>query len=976
MENIYVLQDCCKAILSRRTRILIVQCILLSTLLVTGFAQESRIARQIAEQSHRFDALPSTTILTTLQASTAHTRAADRVVHNAIYAGIVPQVLDDIFMTRPEFLVLTLPAGTDKSWKLRLQRAMIFTETFQVFTATGGDTPYPFVPGVYYWGVVEGITPSLVALSITQDEISGFIQAGEVNYTLGKLEHDPDNTHILYATDDLEWDPGITCHVEDEHHIKDGPSGTGGQRSQSNCVKMYIQVDYDIVVGKGGVQQATDYVSGVFSQVAIMYANEQVELVVNEMFVWNTTDPFTGPSTSNYLTQFRNYLNGNYNGDLAHLVGYNGGGGIAYLNVLCNSYYGVAYSAINSSYQNVPTYSWTVMVLTHEIGHNLGSQHTHACAWNGNNTAIDGCGPAAGYSEGCNGPIPASGTIMSYCHLIGGVGINFNNGFGPQPGDRIRTRISNATCLESCGEGIQYDAGITAISTPITYPCEASTSPVVTLSNFGQVTLTSVTIRSQTDNGTIQNFVWTGSLAQGQTTQVTLPSISYNAGAHTFRAFTFNPNGQADENNSNNETSKAFTYYVDWCTCNAATAQLTPNPLTHTGSGSSSATVTFAPDSKRPEFTITGLDARQSGAPQTRYIDVVTVTYVDYFGVTKTYGTFSGSQQSTVNVSIQDMTNSVSVSLTNGLGSGFTGTLSVSFTTVNYCDGGSGCIDTDDDGVCDEDDGCPTDPNKTDPGICGCGNPEPGTPCDDGDECTENDIYSIDCVCVGTPIPGCPPEGCPEETTSHFTPNPLTHLGTGQSFATVSLSINHADPSFVLSNLDARLNGNPNQRYIDRVTVSYVNGSGNTVTYGTFRGDQVSTVNVSISGVVQSIALALDDAYDGNSSPTVLSVSMSPVTSCHLGAALEGRGIPGNTVFVYPNPSSQEIFIRFDRIPGLATVYLYNTLGVLVGTTQVSDVAVTRISLDSYRIRGNQMLFVMVDIDGERSVFPVMVLVD
>jgi hypothetical protein len=71
--------------------------------------------------------------------------------------------------------------------------------------------------------------------------------------------------------------------------------------------------------------------------------------------------------------------------------------------------------------------------VAHEMGHSFGSRHTHACVWNGNNTAIDGCGPAAGYGyEGsCSGaPIPSiGGTIMSYCHLTS-TGINFNNGFG------------------------------------------------------------------------------------------------------------------------------------------------------------------------------------------------------------------------------------------------------------------------------------------------------------------------------------------------------------------------------------------------------------------------------------------------------------------------------------------------------------------------------------------------------------------
>ena len=47
----------------------------------------------------------------------------------------------------------------------------------------------------------------------------------------------------------------------------------------------------------------------------------------------------------------------------------------------------------------------------------MGSSHTHACVWNGDNTAIDGC--AATEGSCARGGIPPSngGTIMSYCDL-------------------------------------------------------------------------------------------------------------------------------------------------------------------------------------------------------------------------------------------------------------------------------------------------------------------------------------------------------------------------------------------------------------------------------------------------------------------------------------------------------------------------------------------------------------------------------
>ena len=89
------------------------------------------------------------------------------------------------------------------------------------------------------------------------------------------------------------------------------------------------------------------------------------------------------------------------------------------------------------------------MVVAHELGHLFGSHHTHACRWNGNNTAIDGC---AGFVEGnCGNPGNPSGggTIMSYCH-IRNIGINFSRGFGPQPGNVIRNNVANASCVQVC----------------------------------------------------------------------------------------------------------------------------------------------------------------------------------------------------------------------------------------------------------------------------------------------------------------------------------------------------------------------------------------------------------------------------------------------------------------------------------------------------------------------------------------------
>ena len=101
---------------------------------------------------------------------------------------------------------------------------------------------------------------------------------------------------------------------------------------------------------------------------------------------------------------------------------------------------------------------------------------------------------------------------------------------------------------------------------------------------------------------------------------------------------------------------------------------------------------------------------------------------------------------------------------------------SCEFETGTPCDDGNACttgdvydadcncagtlIDGDNDGICDTDDNCPNNanPNQTDTDGDGIGdacddcNFTAGSPCNDGDACTTNDVYDEDCNCAGTLI--------------------------------------------------------------------------------------------------------------------------------------------------------------------------------------------------------------------------------
>ena len=307
----------------------------------------------------------------------------------------------------------------------------------------------------HYRGVVKDDPNSIVALTFGEDEVMGIIaiDEGNLNLALDKQLGD----HILYNDLNMKQKPIFECNTTDDYHpmehyrseILMEPSKSTANNTSSKAVRFYLETEFDIFQARGNVSAVETFITGLYNQIAILYQNENINTSLSEIFVWNTTDPYTSTTTSGLLTQFQNQRT-SFNGDLGQLLTFRniGGGLAAGINGLCNNNNSqkLAVSMLQNNFSNVPNYSFSIYVVTHEFGHLLGSPHTHACFWNGNNTAIDGC---AGYTEGgCSLPsVPSKGTIMSYCHL--GPGINFSLGFGQQPGNVIRNNVANASCLLS-----------------------------------------------------------------------------------------------------------------------------------------------------------------------------------------------------------------------------------------------------------------------------------------------------------------------------------------------------------------------------------------------------------------------------------------------------------------------------------------------------------------------------------------------
>ena len=209
-----------------------------------------------------------------------------------------------------------------------------------------------------------------------------------------------------------------------------------------------------IYQSRGSINAVEEYISSIVNQLSALFQKEGIQLNISKIYIWNKQDPYTNSGDKErLLSQFQDQRTDGFDGDLGQLLTFENIGGLAAggYNGLCNpdARRKLSLAGISRSGDDLPSSSnWSVYVMAHELGHLLGSKHTHACAWNGNNTAIDGCYKTEG---NCTKPaIPTNGgTIMSYCHLQD-CGINLSLGFGPQLGNVIRNSVRKATCLSTC----------------------------------------------------------------------------------------------------------------------------------------------------------------------------------------------------------------------------------------------------------------------------------------------------------------------------------------------------------------------------------------------------------------------------------------------------------------------------------------------------------------------------------------------
>ncbi len=346
---------------------------------------------------------------------------------------------DAINRDKPEFVSLSVPGNAGSDWIIDLLAGNIHSPGFTVSDADGRKTASP--PGLYYRGMVRGNPNSLVSLSFTNDNLMGFISDETGNYELLQIN----DSYVLIP----EIKSELRCDVKDEViRLATDQVKTLHADDFINCrpAEIYFEADHSLFRAFGTIEATTEYVNRLFTQVAVLFANEGIEIKISAIKVWDAPDPYESASSNSFdmLSAFAKQMEKTgFNGNLAHLLTKSRIGGRAHVNVLCNSAPFVRTGVTGSLLDDIkpfPQFSSDVQILAHELGHNFGSPHTQSCFWPGG--PIDNCVSPEGDCAPTGTSPQNGGTIMSYCGFI-----NLAKGFGELPGNLIRNFA--AVCLGS-----------------------------------------------------------------------------------------------------------------------------------------------------------------------------------------------------------------------------------------------------------------------------------------------------------------------------------------------------------------------------------------------------------------------------------------------------------------------------------------------------------------------------------------------
>ena len=418
--------------------------------------------------------------------------AAQRPVDERAFRGLVgPVTAGQRVVTEP----ITLEDGTAVT--LEVSPLRVFAEGAEIVVhGPLGEWRAPLPSDRWFTGTVVGDPESLVVLAVGTS-VRGLVVMKDRVATIAPergayRDGPPGRTVIRTFSPESDAPDAMRLFRCDADSLPTPPealapkSPAGPLSSVMYYSGVAVETDYELYAKFNSVSNLTNYVGDLFAAISAVYQRDVlVTQQVNYLSIWTTSaDPWTATNSSGALSEFVTYWNANRTAvprSTAHmLAGRSLGGGIANLDQVCSGYaYGVTGSLSGVSPPDISTTYWDFFAATHELGHNFGSVHTHCYV-----PPVDKCyaGEAGCYSGPTSVP-PEKGTVMSYCHLIGGYSaVKMFLGVTGETSEVVKTTIRSFVESRSSCFGTAPGPVVTGISPPAGTPAGGTS---VTISGTG-----------------------------------------------------------------------------------------------------------------------------------------------------------------------------------------------------------------------------------------------------------------------------------------------------------------------------------------------------------------------------------------------------------------------------------------------------------------------------------------------------------
>jgi len=391
----------------------------------------------------------------------------------------------------PADLIETTANKTGQYESVELSRYEIFSPSAKINLVSGGKTQIIDIPSLLTFNAIgQGL--ALVVDPVTYDvngimnragvtlEISGNLQTG-LDFRKNDVGKNEDETTQQCHTSINEQPGDPLADLKAAMSSKTLEHRVLGSTAYETVVA--VDTDNEWMVGKSNnTTTAMNYIIGLFANMNVFYERDvSLRLLIGDVFLRIATDPYpTESNISNYLTDFGEYWrvnNDSVQRDFALMLSgqnipANSYSGVAWLNQYCETgfvFNGGSQTAGSYSINRIGTnlsVGFTSQFVAHELGHNLGSPHTHCYS-----PEVDTCFNAEDqcYSGTVSCPVGGKGTIMSYCHFdsdpvsgLGGANCGLNDEeFNPTVISLLSSRIvsNNPSCIQPLGSEVIFEDG-------------------------------------------------------------------------------------------------------------------------------------------------------------------------------------------------------------------------------------------------------------------------------------------------------------------------------------------------------------------------------------------------------------------------------------------------------------------------------------------------------------------------------------